>query len=146
MTVAFLPDLAPPAGGPPPAKVVLIGDLQEAGTGGTAVNDAIMGCFRNQNGTTCETFEEYTPPKKDTIGCEKDTCCIWSYIKDDLVPLFTECDGTCNDIARASVRFGFHDAAAWHQNLTHGGKFHHSDPLLQAPTNKNDRCRWLAAS
>lgn len=100
---------------------ILIGDLQLAGTGGSATNEQIMGCFNNQNGTTCESFETYTPPKKDTTACEADTCCIWSYIKDDLVPLFTECDGTCNDVARASVRFGFHDAGTWKIGMTSGG-------------------------
>jgi hypothetical protein len=65
--------------------------------------------------------ETYTPPSKNTPACKADTCCIWSYIKDELVPLFKEVDGTCGDIARSVVRFGFHDAAAWNTAQTHGG-------------------------
>jgi manganese peroxidase len=39
----------------------------------------------------------------------------------DLVKLFTDCDGTCNPLARAAIRMGFHDAGAWHLNASYGG-------------------------
>jgi hypothetical protein len=35
------------------------------------------------------------------------------------VTLFSNSDGTCNDLARAAVRLGFHDAGAW--STTSGG-------------------------
>jgi hypothetical protein len=38
-----------------------------------------------------------------------------------LVELFTETDGTCNALARAAVRLGFHDAAAWSKTTGPGG-------------------------
>jgi hypothetical protein len=95
--------------------------LQDEGTGGTTTNDQIMDCFNSPNGASCLVTETYTPPTKDTTECEADTCCIWSYIKDDLVPLFLNTDGTCGDVARSAVRFGFHDAAAWNTAQTHGG-------------------------
>ncbi|KIW08171.1 uncharacterized protein PV09_01102 [Verruconis gallopava] len=120
--------------GPPAQPVILIGDLQQAGTGGTATNDQIMGCFNSPNGAACLSTETYTPPTKDSEACAADTCCIWSYIKDDLVPLFREADGTCSDIARSAVRFGFHDAAAWNTAQTTGGA---DGSLLLSPDETN---------
>ena len=35
--------------------------------------------------------------------------------------MFTNSDGTCNDAARAAVRMGFHDAAAWSKTSGSGG-------------------------
>lgn len=45
---------------------------------------------------------------------------MWDYIKTDLVPLFTDASG-CSPLARAAVRFGFHDAGAWDIHQTSGG-------------------------
>jgi hypothetical protein len=53
--------------------------------------------------------------------CSEDTCCVWDYVVQDLVEIFTQCDGTCSRLARSAVRFGFHDAAAWDLNATFGG-------------------------
>jgi hypothetical protein len=39
----------------------------------------------------------------------------------DLVDLYTSENGTCNSFARAAVRFGFHDAAAWNTSTGFGG-------------------------
>lgn len=35
--------------------------------------------------------------------------------------MFTNQDGTCNDLARAAVRLGFHDAGAWSKSSGTGG-------------------------
>lgn len=66
--------------------------------------------------------QTYTPPGKlGSNECAKDTCCVWDFISIELVKLFTEKDGTCNDLGRASVRLGFHDAAAWSKTTGPGG-------------------------
>jgi manganese peroxidase len=35
--------------------------------------------------------------------------------------MFTNSDGTCNDLARAAVRMGFHDAGSWSKSSGSGG-------------------------
>jgi catalase (peroxidase I) len=42
-------------------------------------------------------------------------------VQKDLVAMFTNQDGTCNDLARAAVRMGFHDAGAWSKTSRYGG-------------------------
>jgi len=37
------------------------------------------------------------------------------------VKMFTNTNGTCNDLARAAVRLGFHDAGAWSKTSGFGG-------------------------
>jgi hypothetical protein len=67
-------------------------------------------------------FQTYTPPGKlGSDACAADSCCVWDYISNELVELFTNKDGTCNDLARASVRLGFHDAGAWSKTSGFGG-------------------------
>src|SRR4051812_10849 len=56
-----------------------------------------------------------------SLACFRDTCCVWDYVQADLVHMFKNSDGTCNDLARASVRLGFHDAAAWSKTSGSGG-------------------------
>jgi hypothetical protein len=49
----------------------------------------------------------------------------------ELVSLYTTEIGTCNSLARAAVRFGFHDAAAWDTTTGFGGA---DGSLLTNPT------------
>ena len=56
-----------------------------------------------------------------STACHADTCCVWSFISQDLANLFLADDGTCNPLARQAVRFGFHDAAAWSTTSGIGG-------------------------
>jgi catalase (peroxidase I) len=42
---------------------------------------------------------------------------VWDFIKTDLVSLYAG----CGPLARAAVRFGFHDAGAWEQGSANGG-------------------------
>jgi manganese peroxidase len=66
--------------------------------------------------------QTYTPPGAlGSYACAKDTCCVWDYVVKDLIQLFTACDGTCNALARAAIRGGFHDAGAWDLNSSFGG-------------------------
>lgn len=52
----------------------------------------------------------------------------------DLVAMFTNQDGTCNDLARAAVRLGFHDAGAWSKTSNTGGA---DGSLVLSPTEIN---------
>ncbi|KAH8879806.1 peroxidase [Thozetella sp. PMI_491] len=55
----------------------------------------------------------YPIPSKGSTACARDTCCIWQYIVNDMVTAYKTASGRCNDLARASVRLGFHDCAGW---------------------------------
>ncbi|KAF2735726.1 heme peroxidase, partial [Polyplosphaeria fusca] len=50
-----------------------------------------------------------------------DPCCQWYFISEELTEAFTETDGQCNDMARAAIRLGFHDAGTWSQSLAAAG-------------------------
>ncbi|KAL2760194.1 hypothetical protein ACRALDRAFT_2095732 [Sodiomyces alcalophilus JCM 7366] len=45
--------------------------------------------------------------------CDIDTCCVWKHIADEMAPALTGSAGRCNDLARALIRLGFHDAGTW---------------------------------
>lgn len=55
----------------------------------------------------------YNVPELGTYACEYDTCCIWQHIVYDIEKYFRDYDGQCTNAARAAIRLGFHDAAAW---------------------------------
>lgn len=65
--------------------------------------------------------QSYVAPDLNSAACAADTCCVWDYIQNDLVAMFSNSDGTCNDLARAAVRMGFHDAGAWSVTSGNGG-------------------------
>ncbi|RCI12786.1 hypothetical protein L249_0725 [Ophiocordyceps polyrhachis-furcata BCC 54312] len=46
-------------------------------------------------------------------GSSKDVCGIWKPIADDMAQAMAGPDRQCNDVARAAIRLGFHDAGAW---------------------------------
>lgn len=52
-------------------------------------------------------------PDKNSDKCKADTCCIWKHIADDMKSKMVETGGKCNNLARQSIRMGFHDAATW---------------------------------
>jgi catalase (peroxidase I) len=70
-----------------------------------------------------ESDEMYTTaiPKLKSKECAKDTCCVWTYIADDMKQRFTGKSGRCNKLARGAVRLGFHDAGTWQKGLDYGG-------------------------
>jgi hypothetical protein len=46
---------------------------------------------------------------------------VWDSVAADLVAIFKECDGQCNEAARQAIRLGFHDAGAWSTTSGFGG-------------------------
>ncbi|KAF6809457.1 ligninase h2 precursor [Colletotrichum sojae] len=59
-------------------------------------------------------------PELGSEECSADKCCVWGHVGQELASLFTDGSG-CTDPARASVRLGFHDAAAWSKFTGPGG-------------------------
>ncbi|KAH7389376.1 heme peroxidase [Phaeosphaeria sp. MPI-PUGE-AT-0046c] len=102
----------------PPEPNVPIGDLATEGPT-TPVGHLVMHCLDDKG---CQSNATYTPPGNiHSKVCHEDTCCIWDAISKELEDLFLDEDGTCNQIARASIRLGLHDSAAWSQTSGPGG-------------------------
>ncbi|KAI7914861.1 ligninase H2 [Pyricularia oryzae] len=94
----------------------LIGDLigmpnNKLSSTGFAIKELLT-----TTGGAPESGEAYRPgelARKGTAACAKDTCCIWKYVADDMVPIFRGNSGRCTNLARAAIRMGFHDAGGW---------------------------------
>ncbi|KAJ5356485.1 heme peroxidase [Penicillium concentricum] len=98
----------------------MIGDLTDGAT--TAVGRQVRECITGVG--SCENQEEKSYDRPDDLGaalCQADSCCVWDFLQQELVELFRNNDGTCNNLARASVRLGFHDAGAWSKSSGTGG-------------------------
>lgn len=52
-------------------------------------------------------------PALKTTTCQKDVCCVWSYIVPVMTAMFKGDAGRCSKFARMAIRLGFHDAAGW---------------------------------
>lgn len=61
----------------------------------------------------------YNVPPLNSVSCAQDTCCVWWYIVDEMVRLFSSPSGRCTNAARGAIRLGFHDASAYSKK--HGG-------------------------
>jgi hypothetical protein len=137
---------------PPLIPEPLIGDLATKGAT-TAVGRAVLNCLNDQTGLGCQAaaskvrapfrvfalvthmLQTYTPPGLlGSFQCTADVCCVWDYLVQDLTNLFVQCDGTCGPLARAAVRFGFHDAGAWDLKSSFGGA---DGSLFLSPTEIN---------
>ncbi|KAK8038276.1 hypothetical protein PG994_015043 [Apiospora phragmitis] len=62
---------------------------------------------------TPQSTTTWTAPKLGSSACQKDTCCVWQYIVNDMVADFRGKSGRCTSWARRAVRLGFHDAGTW---------------------------------
>ncbi|KAJ5762475.1 heme peroxidase [Penicillium nucicola] len=98
----------------------MIGDLTDGAT--TVVGRRVRDCIAS--GSSCEdqsTKSYERPGDLESDACQADSCCVWDFIQQDLVPRFRDGNGTCNGLARAAVRLGFHDAGAWSTTSGAGG-------------------------
>lgn len=99
----------------------LLGDLatlkdSELTTAGKDIKAILLG--RGDGQSTAD----YKAPAYDSAECKKDECCVWHYVAEELYGLMHDsATGTCTDFARASIRMGFHDAAAWNKQSSWGG-------------------------
>lgn len=98
----------------------MIGDLKQGAT--TPVGQSIMNILLRTESAEGSN-SRYTPPGTLTSAkCKADTCCVWSYISAAMSVKFTGPTLRCNDLARAAIRLGFHDAGTWSSSLAASGK------------------------
>jgi hypothetical protein len=101
----------------------LIGDLltlQDSELTPTAAS--IKAILLNQaSGQDTSSFYTEPLPPKGSKACDLDRCCIWKYIADEMKSAMVGNAQRCNNLARAAVRLGFHDAGAWSKSTTGGG-------------------------
>ncbi|KJZ73417.1 hypothetical protein HIM_07211 [Hirsutella minnesotensis 3608] len=104
------------------ASAELIGDLltlqdSQLTQTGKDIKAILLGTTRG-----IDTTSNYTNvPQINSPECRQDTCCIWKHIADDMASSMIGDAGRCNDLARGSIRLGFHDAAKWSKKTTGGG-------------------------
>lgn len=90
-------------------SIELIGDLQTLSDAdlspvGRSVKNIILGQDCPESDITWDS----EVPALGTAACQKDVCCIWQYIADDMMSVFRGRSGRCTGLARAAVRLGFH--------------------------------------
>lgn len=54
-------------------------------------------------------------------ACNRDQCCPWTYLVQEMEDKFRTRSGRCNKFARGAVRLAFHDAGTWKKGLNFGG-------------------------
>lgn len=96
--------------------LVILADSQLTAVG-RSIKNIITG---TETGQSTETWRGVLPAK-ESAACRADTCCIWAYIAQDMSAMFLGEAGRCNNLARASIRLGFHDAAGWSKSTGGGG-------------------------
>lgn len=98
---------------------ILIGDIKNGGT--TPVGKTVARILLQQE--SGESMEAgYRAPFLFTPACNKDACCKWAHVSNELRIAFLGPTGRCNKNARAAIRLGFHDAGTWSQVLADQGK------------------------
>jgi hypothetical protein len=98
----------------------MIGDLKQGAT--TPVGQSIQNILLRTESAE-GTKSRYIPP--GLLGsnkCKADTCCVWAYVSLAMSLKFTGPTGRCNDLARAAIRLGFHDAGTWSSSLAASGQ------------------------
>ena len=98
----------------------MIGDLKQGAT--TPVGQSIQNILLRTESAE-DTNSRYIPP--GLLGsnkCKADTCCVWAYVSLAMSLKFTGPTGRCNDLARAAIRLGFHDAGTWSSSLAANGQ------------------------
>jgi hypothetical protein len=88
----------------------------------TPTGAAIKAILLNQaSGQDATTVYQGTVPPKNSEACAQDTCCIWKYIADEMASAMGGSAQRCNNLARAAVRLGFHDAGTWSKSTGPNG-------------------------
>ena len=98
----------------------MIGDLKQGAT--TPVGQSIQNILLRTESAE-GTNSRYLPPALlGSNKCKADTCCVWAYVSLAMSLKFTGPTGRCNDLARAAIRLGFHDAGTWSSSLAANGQ------------------------
>jgi hypothetical protein len=98
----------------------MIGDLKQGAT--TPVGQSIQNILLRTESAE-GTNSRYIP--SGLLGskkCKADTCCVWAYVSLAMSLKFTGPTGRCNDLARAAIRLGFHDAGTWSSSRAANGQ------------------------
>lgn len=101
----------------------LIGDLKHAIISQSAKD--IVSIFLSDPPPSAQpqNLDIGTKPVSDVSQCDPtDSCCPWFFVSEYLTSQFVGSDGLCNDLARAAIRLGFHDAGTWSQSLAASGQ------------------------
>lgn len=93
----------------------MIGDLATTGPT-TPVGQSIANII-SATETGQQAWSLYVPPLLGSKACQADTCCVWKYVSIAMTLAFTGPTLRCNDLARAAIRLGFHDAGTWSSSL-----------------------------
>ncbi|KAH7323218.1 ligninase H2 precursor [Stachybotrys elegans] len=101
----------------------LIGDLltladEELTPTGAAIKAILLNQAAGQDATSNVTLPV---PPKGSAACAADTCCIWKHIADEMASAMVGSALRCNNLARAAIRLGFHDAGTWSKSTVGGG-------------------------
>ncbi|ORY61777.1 heme peroxidase [Pseudomassariella vexata] len=96
----------------------LLGDV--AGGSLSAVGQTIKSILQGMASAVADLNTYKTPGRLGSDSCDRDQCCVWKYIADDMSQAFTDSKG-CSSLARGAIRLGFHDAATWDKHSSHGG-------------------------
>lgn len=117
----------------------MIGDLvyledEELTPTGRAIKDILLGDALAEDLITPYLL----PPPKDSAACAQETCCIWKYIANDMRDAMIGSALRCNNVARAAVRLGFHDAGTWSKSTGTGGGADGSIVLAEECEDRND--------
>jgi hypothetical protein len=98
----------------------LLGDLVTLGPNtkvGKLVADLLVG---KQDAQSSE-INQKAAGSLGSAACQKDTCCVWTYLAAEMAQTFRTSSGRCNKFARGAVRLAFHDSGPWKKGLDHGG-------------------------
>ncbi|KJX94219.1 ligninase h2 precursor like protein [Zymoseptoria brevis] len=98
----------------------LIGDLVNGAT--TPVGKSVLNILLGNAKAESEPNGYRAPGPLNSKRCRADTCCVWSHITNAMTSAFTGSRKQCNNLARAAIRLGFHDAGTWSSELAAQGQ------------------------
>lgn len=114
---AELPELE----GPEDDNNRMIGDLATVGAT-TPVGLSIQKILLRTESAEGSNSRYTAPGALGSAKCKADTCCVWSHISLAMTLKFVGVTGRCNDMARAAIRLGFHDAGTWSSTKAKAGQ------------------------
>ncbi|PHH63505.1 hypothetical protein CDD81_5786 [Ophiocordyceps australis] len=94
-------------------STALIGDLTTLPLSQLSPTGHAIRAILNGTASGLDTTSTYSPPPRDSPACAADTCCIYAHLASAMRTAMLDPSGQCNNLARSSLRLGFHDAAGW---------------------------------